>query len=68
MEKFKRAGAYLDADPYIPEMKLPNGLIKGHAYIITRTATVDSTEGEALLIRLRNPWGNEIRWNVIKNI
>ena len=46
-------------------MKLPNGLVKGHAYIITRTATVDSSEGEALLIRLRNPWGNEIRWNVI---
>uniref|UniRef100_A0AAZ3RCH4 Calpain catalytic domain-containing protein n=1 Tax=Oncorhynchus tshawytscha TaxID=74940 RepID=A0AAZ3RCH4_ONCTS len=33
------------------------GLVKGHAYAITDTDTVKNPDGEALLLRLRNPWG-----------
>nr|XP_023833856.1 calpain-8 [Salvelinus alpinus] len=33
------------------------GLVKGHAYAITDTDTVKKSAGEALLLRLRNPWG-----------
>nr|XP_029529011.1 calpain-9-like [Oncorhynchus nerka] len=33
------------------------GLVKGHAYAITDTDTVKKPDGEALLLRLRNPWG-----------
>nr|XP_029529697.1 calpain-9-like [Oncorhynchus nerka] len=33
------------------------GLVKGHAYAITDTDTVKKPAGEALLLRLRNPWG-----------
>ncbi|XP_042151782.1 calpain-9-like isoform X1 [Oncorhynchus tshawytscha] len=33
------------------------GLVKGHAYAITDTDTVKKLAGEALLLRLRNPWG-----------
>uniref|UniRef100_A0A8C7F8A2 Calpain 12 n=1 Tax=Oncorhynchus kisutch TaxID=8019 RepID=A0A8C7F8A2_ONCKI len=33
------------------------GLVKGHAYAITDTDMVKKPDGEALLLRLRNPWG-----------
>ncbi|KAM4627303.1 calpain-12 [Polymixia lowei] len=33
------------------------GLIKGHAYAITDSDKVKKGSGEALLLRLRNPWG-----------
>ncbi|CAL8362004.1 unnamed protein product [Merluccius merluccius] len=34
-----------------------NGLIKGHAYAITRSNKVSQESGDTLLFRLRNPWG-----------
>lgn len=48
-------------------METPQGLVKGHAYSITRVCYVDittpNTTGKIPLIRLRNPWGNEAEWN-----
>jgi len=57
----------LKADPSITEMETPQGLVKGHAYSITRVTYVDittpNTTGKIPLLRLRNPWGNEAEWN-----
>ena len=36
------------------------GLVKGHAYSITRVEKIDDN---VLLIRIRNPWGNSFEWN-----
>jgi len=48
-------------------METPQGLVKGHAYSITRVTYVDittpNTTGKIPLLRLRNPWGNEAEWN-----
>jgi calpain, invertebrate len=49
------------------EARTSEGLVKGHAYSITRVKYVDITtptmSGKIPLIRLRNPWGNEAEWN-----
>jgi hypothetical protein len=54
------------ADPNILEAQTPEGLIKGHAYSITKVKYVDiqtpRTSGKIPLIRVRNPWGNEAEW------
>ncbi|CAH1793460.1 unnamed protein product [Owenia fusiformis] len=46
----------------IREEKLPNGLIKGHAYSITRVVKGKIDGRNMQLIRLRNPWGAS-EWN-----
>ncbi|KAM3185356.1 hypothetical protein ACTXT7_006534 [Hymenolepis weldensis] len=53
----------ISADPRVVEARQPNGLIKGHAYSITRIAEVNTRNGKVQLIRIRNPWGNEAEWN-----
>ncbi|XP_050094655.1 calpain-B-like [Anopheles aquasalis] len=49
------------------EQETPQGLVKGHAYSITKAQVVDietpRVKGKIQLIRLRNPWGNENEWN-----
>ena len=49
------------------EAELPNGLIKSHAYSITDVKYIDSAiggkRGVIQLIRLRNPWGDEVEWH-----
>lgn len=49
------------------EAETPEGLIKGHAYSITKVKYVDiqtpNAVGKIPLLRLRNPWGNETEWN-----
>jgi len=49
------------------EARTPEGLIKGHAYSITKVKYVDiktpKVSGKIPLIRLRNPWGNKVEWN-----
>ena len=37
-----------------------NGLVSGHAYIVTKVA--EFITGEKL-IRVYNPWGNSFEWN-----
>lgn len=55
------------ADSSQMEARLPNGLIKGHAYSITSIKFVQidhfKVQGKIPLIRVRNPWGNEAEWN-----
>ncbi|CAH2268450.1 jg16880 [Pararge aegeria aegeria] len=54
-------------DPNILEAETPVGLIRGHAYSVTRVKYVDietpGRAGKIPLLRLRNPWGNEAEWN-----
>jgi hypothetical protein len=46
------------------ELKLSNGLVQGHAYIVTKMAELTLSNGrECRLIRLYNPWGNDVEWN-----
>lgn len=56
-------GCSIEADPEIWEAKLPNGLVKGHAYSITGMRIVPTQRGDVTLLRIRNPWGNEQEWN-----
>lgn len=60
-------GCSLDADPNVTEAQLDNGLIRGHAYSITRVKYVEIStarkHGKIPLVRVRNPWGNEVEWN-----
>ena len=44
------------------ELKLPNGLVVGHAYIVTKLAKVESGRRAYKLMRLKNPWGNAVEW------
>ncbi|RNA08710.1 calpain-A [Brachionus plicatilis] len=53
--------AYIEPDPRLYEEKLPNGLVKGHAYTISKIALLEHHGREIRLIRLRNPWGR-IEW------
>ncbi|GFT41650.1 calpain-B [Nephila pilipes] len=42
----------------------PNGLVSGHAYTVTAVAKVPMKEGNKVnLVRIRNPWGNDVEWN-----
>jgi calpain len=56
-------GCSLEADPNQWEARLPNGLVKGHAYSITGMRMVPTNNGQVTLLRIRNPWGNEQEWN-----
>lgn len=57
---------FLQAEPHEIEVRLANGLVKGHAYSVTAVKKVRVGHGllayfknETLpLIRMRNPWGN----------
>uniref|UniRef100_S4RFJ9 Uncharacterized protein n=1 Tax=Petromyzon marinus TaxID=7757 RepID=S4RFJ9_PETMA len=44
------------------EARLPNGLVKGHAYSITGLDQVFFEGQDVRLVRIRNPWG-EVEWN-----
>lgn len=55
-------GCSIDADPDVTEAQLENGLVQGHAYSITALQTVHGRNGETVLLRVRNPWG-EHEWN-----
>ncbi|CAF1568337.1 unnamed protein product, partial [Didymodactylos carnosus] len=56
-------GCSITADPNVTEARLSNGLVKGHAYSITRVADVTSNNASITLVRCLNPWGNETEWN-----
>ncbi|XP_043472787.1 calpain-A-like isoform X2 [Leptopilina heterotoma] len=50
------------------EVKTPQGLIKRHAYSVTKIKNVRTDDksqqgGTVPLVRIRNPWGNEAEWN-----
>lgn len=66
-ERSSLMGCSIEPDPNVLEAQTPEGLIKGHAYSITRVKYVDintpRSSGKIPLIRIRNPWGNEAEWN-----
>ncbi|KAJ8678899.1 hypothetical protein QAD02_014686 [Eretmocerus hayati] len=66
-ERNSLMGCSVEPDPNILEAETPQGLIRGHAYSITRVKYVDintpNQSGKIPLLRLRNPWGNEAEWN-----
>lgn len=67
MEHNSMMGCSLEPDPNVLEAETNVGLIRGHAYSITKVQLVDiqtpNVQGKIPLIRLRNPWGNEAEWN-----
>uniref|UniRef100_A0A069DWP5 Putative cytosolic ca2+-dependent cysteine protease calpain n=1 Tax=Panstrongylus megistus TaxID=65343 RepID=A0A069DWP5_9HEMI len=66
-ERSSLMGCSIEPDPKVLEARTPQGLVKGHAYSITRIQYVDintpNVSGKIPLLRLRNPWGNEDEWN-----
>lgn len=66
-ERNSLLGCSIEPDPNIIEAETPQGLIRGHAYSITRVKHVEiqtpNQYGTIPLLRLRNPWGNEAEWN-----
>ena len=56
-------GCSIDADPAELEAKTSTGLVRGHAYSVTSLQTVRGPRGDTVLLRIRNPWGNETEWN-----
>ncbi|XP_065366682.1 calpain-A isoform X2 [Calliphora vicina] len=66
-ERNSMMGCSLEADPNVLEAETPEGLIRGHAYSITKVCMIDivtpNRQGRIPMIRLRNPWGNEAEWN-----
>ena len=57
---------YINPDSKITEAKTSLGLLKGHAYSITKILRAKITHGKKKglfpLIRVRNPWGGETEW------
>ncbi|XP_018396576.1 PREDICTED: calpain-A isoform X2 [Cyphomyrmex costatus] len=66
-ERNSLLGCSIEPDPNIVEAETPQGLIRGHAYSVTRVKNVEiqmpNRYGTIPLLRLRNPWGNEAEWN-----
>jgi len=60
-------GCSIQADPNIHEAKTEQGLVKGHAYTITKVMkpkiSTGRKTGRIPLVRVRNPWGNSTEWN-----
>ena len=56
---------HLKPDPEVLEAKTSTGLVRGHAYSVTKVvrAKVDTgnRKGEFPLVRVRNPWGEKVR-------
>ncbi|CAF0866413.1 unnamed protein product [Brachionus calyciflorus] len=55
-------GSSIAPNPRIREARLYNGLVMGHAYTVTKIACIEINRREVKLIRVRNPWGNEVEW------
>lgn len=65
-ERNSMMGSSIEHDANVLEAETPEGLIRGHAYSITKAIMVDivtpKMSGKIPLLRLRNPWGNEAEW------
>jgi len=60
-------GCSIEPDPNEYEARTDVGLVRGHAYSLTKVvkAKIETprVSGEIPLVRVRNPWGNEVEWN-----
>lgn len=60
-------GCSIQPDPDVHEAVMENGLVRGHAYSITKICEADietpNMSGKIPMVRVRNPWGNETEWN-----
>lgn len=66
-ERYSMMGCSIEPDPHVTEARMDCGLVRGHAYSITKAvkAHIETprASGQIPLIRIRNPWGNEAEWN-----
>jgi len=66
-ERGSMMGCSLEPDPHVLEAETPQGLIRGHAYSITKVCLMDistpNRQGKLPMIRMRNPWGNDAEWS-----
>jgi len=66
-ERSSLMGCSIEPDPNQHEAQTSVGLVRGHAYSITKVvkAKIETprVSGEMPLIRVRNPWGNDTEWN-----
>lgn len=46
----------------VAEIKLSNGLVQGHAYVLTKVAEIEINGVDCRLLRVYNPWG-DLEWN-----
>jgi len=60
-------GCSIKPDPNVHEARTKEGLVRGHAYTISKVvkAKIETprVKGIIPLVRVRNPWGNAIEWN-----
>ena len=65
-ERCSMLSCSLEPDPNVHEARTTTGLVRGHAYSVTKVvlAKIDTGNKRGLfpLIRVRNPWGNEAEW------
>ncbi|KAJ8313093.1 hypothetical protein KUTeg_010466, partial [Tegillarca granosa] len=66
IERARSAGAFIacsrQGDWRSSSKADPNGLVSGHAYTITEIKKIKHQRGEEKLVRIRNPWGDNIEW------
>ncbi|BFF97517.1 calpain-B [Drosophila madeirensis] len=66
-ERGSMMGCSLEPDPHVLEAETREGLIRGHAYSITKVCLMDistpNRQGKLPMIRMRNPWGNDAEWS-----
>jgi len=66
-ERCSLIGCSIEPDPNVYEAVTDDGLVRGHAYSLTKVvkARIETARisGEIPLVRVRNPWGNEVEWN-----
>ncbi|ALC43271.1 CalpB [Drosophila busckii] len=66
-ERGSMMGCSLEPDPNVLEAETREGLIRGHAYSITKVCLMDistpNRQGKIPMIRMRNPWGNDAEWS-----
>lgn len=53
---------YIDKEGEMPD-KLPCGLITKHCYALIDIRRLKMDDGQVHLIRLKNPWSNDVEWN-----
>ncbi len=61
-EKNSITGCSIVPDKNVREARKANGLVRGHAYTITNILDLNSNGYDEKLIRIRNPWGNDVEW------